>query len=219
MRCVARGGCRRLELKCRARLRILYGAVCRTVRSQTLTVSCFGPCSSKTVARTRPFFSGARSALFSTRALSGVTVRVLCVQFVVPSSRLTQVCPRTFTLRLVYVLRVVLPFEPYNPDFCEPRTDAYGMRTACTRHAHNTHNACTPHAHTACTRPPRIPRGCDRGGARHVRHTLNNPDREAAQHGVRRHSHSTDCTRTWNVVLLFIMQLPPASSHRNPRTP
>ena len=124
---------------------------CVAPSSQTLTVNCFGPCSSKTVARTRPFFSGARSALFSTRALSGVTVRVLCVQFVVPSSRLTQVCPRTFTLRLVYVLRVVLPFEPYNPDFCEPRTDAYGMRTACTRHAHNTHNArhtaCTPHAH------------------------------------------------------------------------
>ena len=169
---------------------------CVAPSSQTLTVNCFGPCSSKTVARTRPFFSGARSALFSTRALSGVTVRVLCVQFVVPSSRLTQVCPRTFTLRLVYVLRVVLPFEPYNPDFCEPRTDAYGMRTACTRHAHNTHNACTPHAAphactcTACTRPPRIPGGCDRG-PRHVRHTLN-PDREAAQHGVRRHSHSTE---------------------------
>ena len=87
-------------------------SVSYTVASQTLTVNCFGPCSSKTVARTRPFFSGARSALFSTRALSGVTVRVLCVQFVVPSSRLTQVCPRTFTLRLVYVLRVVLPFEP-----------------------------------------------------------------------------------------------------------
>ena len=203
---------------------------CVAPSSQTLTVNCFGPCSSKTVARTRPFFSGARRALFSTRALSGVTVRVLCVQFVVPSSRLTQVCPRTFTLRLVYVLRVVLPFEPYNPDFCEPRTDAYGMRTACTRHAHNTHNACTPHAHTACTRPPRIPGGYATAGRgmSHVRHTLN-PDREAAQHGVRRHSHSTDCTRTWNVVVVVYNaatsgQLTPTVTSRrnigrNPRTP
>eukprot|EP00964_Phaeocystis_antarctica_P026535 scaffold14954_cov94-Phaeocystis_antarctica.AAC.1 len=55
MRCAARGGCRRLELKCRGRLRILYGARCVVPSPQTLTVNCFGPCSSKTVARTLPF--------------------------------------------------------------------------------------------------------------------------------------------------------------------
>eukprot|EP00964_Phaeocystis_antarctica_P009510 scaffold5159_cov111-Phaeocystis_antarctica.AAC.1 len=48
-------GCRRLELKCRARLRIPYGAQCVVPSSQTLTVNCFGPRSSKTVARTLPF--------------------------------------------------------------------------------------------------------------------------------------------------------------------